>query len=65
MPHMHTHRLSDASPVAMYVCVTFVLQVQDLVMKQETIEVKCEFCGQQYRLPHQDVAKELDLKPPE
>ena len=34
-------------------------------MKEETIEVKCEFCGQQYRLSPKDVAKELDLKPPE
>eukprot|EP00904_Undaria_pinnatifida_P008178 jgi/Undpi1/4490/HiC_scaffold_17.g07844.m1 len=39
-------------------------EVQDLVLKQENIDVKCEFCGKQYRLTPADVAKELNLKPP-
>lgn len=36
-----------------------------MVEKEETIEVKCEFCGKMYRLTAEDVSKELNLNPPE
>ncbi|CAM9821860.1 unnamed protein product [Pylaiella littoralis] len=40
-------------------------EVRDMVEKDETIEVKCEFCGKMYQLTSEDVAKELKLNPPE
>lgn len=36
-----------------------------MVAKDETIEVKCEFCGKMYRLTAEDVTKELKLNPKE
>lgn len=40
-------------------------QVRDMVEKDETIEVKCEFCGKLYQLTAEDVVKELKLNAPE
>ncbi|CAN0035485.1 unnamed protein product [Ectocarpus sp. 12 AP-2014] len=40
-------------------------EVEELVKKEEAIEVKCEFCGKLYRLSAEDVVKELKLTPPQ
>ncbi|CAM9563922.1 unnamed protein product, partial [Ectocarpus fasciculatus] len=40
-------------------------EVEEMVKKEEAIEVKCEFCGKLYRLSAEDVVKELKLTPPQ
>ncbi|CAM9465323.1 unnamed protein product [Ascophyllum nodosum] len=40
-------------------------EIQELIKTGDSVEVKCEFCGKEYRLTADDVIKELELTPPE